>query len=99
MFSCVSSAPQCEPAVELVRGDEQQALREFYAELLHTSSTHAGFEYAIRPWGTRDFEGNLAPHALFAADCRNLLRNMLVWEQGRTMHLLLPTALLLMASL
>jgi hypothetical protein len=73
---------------ELVRGEQEQALREFYAELLHTSSTHAGFEYAIRPWGTRDFEGNLAPHAWFAADYRNLLRNMLVREQGRNLHLL-----------
>ena len=73
---------------ELVRGEQEQALREFYAELLHTSSTHTGFEYAIRPWGTRDFEGNLAPHAWFAADYRNLLRNMLVREQGHTLHLL-----------
>lgn len=73
---------------ELVRGDQEQAMREFYAELLHTSSTHGGFEYAIRPWGTRDFEGNLAPHAWFAADYRNLLRNMLVREQGRKLHLL-----------
>lgn len=73
---------------ELVRGEQQQAIREFYAELLHTSSTHAGFEYAIRPWGTRDFEGNLSPHAWFAADYRNLLRNMLVREQGNTLHLL-----------
>jgi hypothetical protein len=73
---------------ELVRGEQEQAMREFYAELLHTSSTHAGFEYAIRPWGTRDFEGNLAPHVWFAADYRNLLRNMLVHEQGRTLHLL-----------
>jgi hypothetical protein len=73
---------------ELVRGEQEQAMREFYAELLHTSSTHAGFEYAIRPWGTRDFEGNLAPHAWFAADYRNLLRNMLVREQDQTLHLL-----------
>lgn len=73
---------------ELVRGEQEQAIREFYAELLHTSSTHAGFEYAIRPWGTRDFEGNLAPHAWFAADYRYLLRNMLVREQGSTLHLL-----------
>jgi hypothetical protein len=73
---------------ELVRGEPEQAIREFYAELLHTSSTHSGFEYAIRPWGTRDFEGNLAPHAWFAADYRNLLRNMLVREQGHTLHLL-----------
>ena len=73
---------------ELVRGEQEQAMREFYAELLHTSSTHGGFEYAIRPWGTRDFEGNLAPHTWFAADYRNLLRNMLVREQGRSLHLL-----------
>jgi hypothetical protein len=76
---------------ELVRGDEkdqEQAIREFYAELLHTSSTHTGFEYAIRPWGSRDFEGNLAPHGWFAADYRNLLRNMMVREEGDTLHLL-----------
>jgi hypothetical protein len=73
---------------ELVRGDQQQAIREFYAELLHTSSTHAGFEYAIRPWGSRDFEGNLAPHGWFAADFRNLLRNMMLREDGDTLHLL-----------
>ncbi len=73
---------------ELVRGDQQQAIRELYAELLHTSSTHAGFEYAIRPWGSRDFEGNLAPHGWFAADYRNLLRNMMLREEGDALHLL-----------
>ncbi len=73
---------------ELVRGEQEQVLREFYAELLHTSSTHAGFEYAIRPWGSRDFEGNLAPHGWFAADYRNLLRNMMVREEGNNLHLL-----------
>jgi hypothetical protein len=73
---------------ELVRGEQQQAIREFYAELLHTSSTHAGFEYAIRPWGSRDFEGNIAPHGWFAADYRNLLRNMMVREENGSLHLL-----------
>jgi len=73
---------------ELVRGEQEQAIREFYAELLHTSSTQAGFEYAIRPWGSRDFEGNIAPHGWFAADYRNLLRNMMVREQGDALHLL-----------
>lgn len=73
---------------ELVRGEQKQAIREFYAELLHTSSTHTGFEYAIRPWGSRDFQGNMAPHSWFAADYRNLLRNMLVREQGDTLQLL-----------
>ena len=73
---------------ELVRGEQEQAMREFYAELLHTSSTHAGFEYASRPWGSRDFEGNIAPHNWFAADYRNLLRNMLVREDNGDLHLL-----------
>jgi hypothetical protein len=73
---------------ELVRGEQEQAVREFYAELLHTSSTHTGFEYAIRPWGSRDFEGNIAPHGWFAADYRNLMRNMMVREEGTTLHLL-----------
>jgi hypothetical protein len=68
--------------------DSQQAIRELYAELLHTSSTHAGFEYAIRPWGSRDFEGNIAPHGWFAADYRNLLRNMMLREEDNDLHLL-----------
>jgi hypothetical protein len=73
---------------ELVRGEQEQAIHEFYAELLHTGSTHTGFEYAIRPWGSRDFEGNLAPHNWFAADYRNLLRNMMVREEEGDLHLL-----------
>jgi hypothetical protein len=73
---------------ELVRGEQEQPIRELYAVLLHTSATQAGFEYAIRPWGERNFEGNLSPHGWFAADYRNLLRNMMVREQGETLHLL-----------
>ena len=73
---------------ELIRNEQQQAIREFYAELLHTSSTHAGWEYSIRPWGDRDFSGNLSPHGWFAADFRNLLRNMMLREEGPDLHLL-----------
>ncbi len=73
---------------ELIRGEQQQAIREFYAVLLHTSSTNAGWEYSIRPWGDRDFSGNLSPHGWFAADFRNLLRNMMLREQGNDLHLL-----------
>jgi hypothetical protein len=73
---------------ETIRGDQEQALREFYALLLHTSSTHAGFEFAILPWGNRNFEDNLAPHGWFAAEYRTLLRNMLVREEGNELHLL-----------
>jgi hypothetical protein len=73
---------------ELVRGEQEQVMEEFYALLLHTSATHAGFEYCIRPWGTRDFALNLAPHGWFAAKFRTLLRDMLVREQGNDLHLL-----------
>ncbi len=73
---------------EAIRGDQEQATRELYALLLHTSSTHAGFEFAILPWGDRNFQDNLAPHGWFAAEYRTLLRTMLVREDGRELHLL-----------
>ncbi len=73
---------------ETIRGDQEQALREFYALLVHTSSTNAGFEYNIRPWGDRNFGNNLTPHGWFAAEYRTLLRTMLIREQGDELHLL-----------
>jgi hypothetical protein len=73
---------------EVIRGDQEQATKELYALLLHTSSTHAGFEFAIHPWGDRNFEDNLAPHGWFAAEYRTLLRTMLVREEGDQLHLL-----------
>jgi len=76
---------------EVIRGseqDQQQALRELYALLLHTSSTHAGFEFAITPWGDRDFQDNLSPHGWFAAEYRTLLRTMLVREDEKQLHLM-----------
>ena len=73
---------------EAIRGDQQQALSEFYAILAHTSATNAGFEFNIRPWGDRDFGHNLTPHGWFAAEYRTLLRMMLVREEGRQLHLL-----------
>ncbi len=73
---------------EVIRGDQDQAVHELYGLLLHTSSTQAGFEYAIHPWGDRNFEGNLSPHGWFAAEYRTLLRNMFVREDGDNLHLL-----------
>jgi hypothetical protein len=73
---------------EAIRGDQEQALKEFYALLLHTSSTHAGFEFAILPWGNRNFEDNLSPHGWFAAEYRTLLRTMMVREEPNQLHLL-----------
>ncbi len=73
---------------EVIRGDQEEAVRELYALLMHTSSTQAGFEFAIRPWGDRNFMGNLSPHGWFAAEYRTLLRNMLVREDGSDLHLM-----------
>jgi hypothetical protein len=73
---------------EIIRGDQQMAVEELYALLVHTSSTHAGFEFCIFPWGDRDFANNLSPHGWFAAKFRTALRNMLVREQVNDLHLL-----------
>ena len=73
---------------EVVRGEQQTALEELYALLVHTSATHAGFEFDILPWSTRDFNNNLSPHGWFAAKYRALLRNMLVREENSRLHLL-----------
>ena len=72
----------------LVRGEQENVIRELYAVLLHTSATHAGFEFSILPWRDRDFGMNLSPHGWFAAEYRILLRNMMVREQNDTLHLL-----------
>jgi hypothetical protein len=72
---------------EIIRGEQQNALEEFYAVLLHTGSTHTGFEFYILPWGSRDFGMNLAPHGWFSAEFRALVRNMLVREEKNTLHL------------
>lgn len=73
---------------EIVRGEQQQPLKELYALLVHTSSTQEGFEYAIRPWGNRDFADNLTPHGWFAAEFRLVLRDMMVREDEGQVHLL-----------
>ena len=73
---------------EAIRGDQEQAVKELYSLLLHTSSTHAGFEFAILPWGDRNFQDNLAPHGWFAAEYRTLLRTMMVREEPNQLHLL-----------
>jgi hypothetical protein len=73
---------------EVIRGEQQISIEELYALLLHTSSTHAGFEFCIWPWSTRDFGLNLSPHGWFSAKFRTLLRDMKVREQGNELHLL-----------
>ncbi|MES2390309.1 MAG: hypothetical protein V4555_01610 [Acidobacteriota bacterium] len=74
---------------EVERGDQRLAIDALYGVTLHTSATNSGFETSIRPWGDRDFAGNLAPHGWFAAEYRNVLRAMLVREEhDDELHLL-----------
>lgn len=73
---------------ELILGEQQWALDDLYSVLVHTSSTHAGFEWGVRPWADRDFGQDLAPHGWFSAEYIVLLRNMLLREQGNDLHLL-----------
>ena len=71
----------------LVRGEQRDVLRDLYSILLHTTSTNAGFEYSVVPWADRDVRHNLTPHGWFAAKYRGLIRDMLVREEGKNLHL------------
>jgi len=71
----------------LAMGMQREVLEDLYSVLAPTSSTHAGFELGITPWGTRDPGGNYPPHGWFAARYCELLRNLLVREEGDVLHL------------
>jgi len=77
----------------LVRGtaeDQQAALADLYALLLHTSSTHAPQEFGTSPWGTRDFgvRFDILPDGAASGKTIELMRNMLVREQANDLVLL-----------
>lgn len=71
-----------------VRGEQRKALEELYAMLVHTSSTHAGWEWGVKAWGERDFGQNLAPHGWFGAKYVAVVRNFLLREEANDLHLL-----------
>jgi hypothetical protein len=68
----------------LVRGgaeDQQLAVKDLYAMLLHTTSTHAPQEFGTLPWSTRDMVGHdLLPDGPASGKTIEVLRNMLVRE-------------------
>ncbi|WP_346238379.1 chitobiase/beta-hexosaminidase C-terminal domain-containing protein [Niabella insulamsoli] len=72
----------------LVVGAQQKCIEDLYSVMVHTSSTHAGFEWRPTPWGNRDFGINRAPHGWLAARYIEFLRNMVVREEGNDLHLL-----------
>jgi hypothetical protein len=68
----------------LVRGgaeDQQMAVKDLYALLLHTTSTHAPQEFGTMPWSTRDYPpGDILPDGAASGKIVELIRNMLVRE-------------------
>jgi hypothetical protein len=58
----------------------QAALDGFYAELGHTTSTDAGWEWNITPYGNRSSAQNLTPHDTFSADYVTFFRNLLITD-------------------
>lgn len=79
--------------VSLVRGtawDQEWAVKELYALLVHTTSTHLPAEFGTIPWSTREPSHcfNILPQGATSAKTIELLRNMLVREQGEDLFLL-----------
>ena len=80
----------------LRRGEPEPALADLYNMLAHTGSCHEGFEWTVFPWDGRDYCSgrlglkacNFTPHGWYAALLNTLLRNLLVREDGGTLHLL-----------
>ncbi len=77
----------------LALGMDREAVADFYSFLVHSSSTHAGFEYDIWAWRDRNFHNNYPPHGWCAARYNECLRNMLVREDPREPVLHLASAL------
>ncbi len=71
----------------LARDQQRSVVEDLYAVLAHTSSTHAGFERIIQPYGVADPGWDRTPHGWFAARYIELVRNMLVREDGDRLHL------------
>lgn len=75
----------------LVRGsveDQEAAVKDLYALLLHTSAAHAPQEFGTIPWSTRDiWPGNLLPDGPASGKTIEVLRNMLVRESGNDLYL------------
>ncbi|TNF26518.1 MAG: hypothetical protein EP329_21125 [Deltaproteobacteria bacterium] len=76
----------------LASGAQEPVVADLYAVLAHTSNTHGGFERVIQPYGYADPQWNRPPHGWFAARYLELLRNMLVREDGEDLHLLSAVA-------
>lgn len=67
----------------MVQGNQQQALIDFYHLILHSGSTHEGFENLVIPWKDRQVDAQCPPpHAWASAKTAFLIRNFLIHEYG-----------------
>jgi hypothetical protein len=78
---------------ELRRGEQANVIERLYALLMHTSAAHLGCDERMQPWGDRNCPALpvslLQPGRFgFAGSLLMLVRNMLLREDGRELHLL-----------
>ncbi len=65
------------------RGEQEAALRHFYAMAARMGPTNEMFEWEAAPWGERHFGTvNYPPHGWGASMFNLMLRNMLIREEG-----------------
>ncbi len=77
----------------LALGMDREVITDFYSFLVHTGSTHTGFEFDVWAWRDRNFHNNYPPHGWCAARFNECLRNMLVREDTQQPVLHLASAL------
>ncbi len=71
---------------DLVRGNDEQVVEDFYWYLLHSTAAHAFPEGIL--FKTRTAWSDTIPHVTGAANYAVMLRHMLVHEAGDELHLL-----------
>lgn len=72
---------------EMIRGNHEQVVEDFYWYLLHSTAANA-FPEGIY-YETRTSRHDVYPHATGHAMYANMLRHMLIHERGDVLHLLL----------
>jgi len=72
--------------VDLVRGNDEKVVEDFYWYMLHSTAAHA-FPEGIY-YGSRYAWNETAPHVTGASNYAIMLRHMLAHEQGDELHLL-----------
>lgn len=71
----------------LLRNDAETVVQNLYALLLHTSASHHVIGERVTPWGDRQEHGAVTPFNPFGARLIVLLRDMLIREEGRDLHI------------